>query len=126
MPLPLSSKKVLPYFDTSTVLGSGVEAPTDAALPGAALIVFAVGTAAAVLLLPLSNAGLGQCYYKWQSTSSLVRNADWASAIMWQSTSSYREALQMGASALAAIGGTDPSDARGIASKLVLLRMLAC
>ena len=85
-----------------------------------------VGTAAAVLLLPLSNAGLGQCYYKWQSTSSLVRNADWASAIMWQSTSSYREALQMGASALAAIGGTDPSDARGIASKLVLLRMLAC
>ena len=97
MPLPLSSKKVLPYFEMSTVLGSGVVAPTDAAaLPGAALIVFAVGTAAAVLLLPLSNAGLGQCYYKWQSTSSLVRNADWASAIMWQSTSSYREALQMG------------------------------
>ena len=36
LPLPLSSKKVLPYFETSTVLGSGVAAPTDAAaLPGA-------------------------------------------------------------------------------------------
>ena len=36
-PLPLSSKKVLPYFETSTVAGSGVVAPTDAAaLPGSA------------------------------------------------------------------------------------------
>ena len=32
-------KKVLPYFETSTVLGSGVEAPTDgAALPGALIV----------------------------------------------------------------------------------------
>ena len=38
-PLPLSSKKVLPYFETSTVAGSGVVAPTDAAaLPGALIL----------------------------------------------------------------------------------------
>ena len=51
LPLPLSSKKVLPYFEMSTVLGSGVEAPTDAALPGAALIVFLLGDGALLLLL---------------------------------------------------------------------------
>mmetsp|Transcript_3970 Transcript_3970/g.11246 ORF Transcript_3970/g.11246 Transcript_3970/m.11246 type:complete len:93 (-) Transcript_3970:35-313(-) len=39
LPLPPSSKNVLPYFDTSTVLGSGVEAPADAAaLPGALIL----------------------------------------------------------------------------------------
>ena len=52
LPLPLSSKKVLPYFETSTVAGSGVEAPTDAAaLSGAALIVFLLGDGALLLLL---------------------------------------------------------------------------
>ena len=35
----------------STVAGSGVEAPTDAALPGAALIVFLLGDGALLLLL---------------------------------------------------------------------------
>ena len=62
LPLPLSSKKVLPYFDTSTVLGSGVEAPTDgAALPGA-LIVNRGGVLLLFAVLPCSFTLWGNKY----------------------------------------------------------------